>query len=449
LRLLSELVDVLRYSPSPIHSPGQPIDAAEFAAALDSLARFETRPFVAVATSGGPDSLALTILADRWARARGGEIRAVSVDHRLRPESGAELRLLGAWLRQRGIRHEILVWTGVKPTTGIEEAARTARYALLAAWCRAQGCLHLLLAHHREDQIETYLMRRRADSGPLGLAGMSAIRELAPCRLLRPLLGFPKARLAALLEAERQPWVADPSNRNPAFERARLRAQSRSAAEEERLSAEIRAHGRARRVRENERDRLLAGAVALHPAGFAVLDPALLMAVPEAAEGALAALVMTIGGGYYPPRRARLAHLREVLAAGGARGHTLGGCRFVRRRGHILVLRELARAAEPVRLVPGASLLWDRRFLVGLPETAAGPVVISYLGAAGVVELGRRSGRPRPPLPRLVLPVLPAARDEGGLACVPDLGYRRAEAAKPMFLFRPANPLSTAGFTVV
>src|SRR5579884_899348 len=307
---------------SPGGSPGRPIDDDEFAAALDGLARFEARPFVAVATSGGPDSLALTILADRWARMRGGEIRALSVDHRLRPESATELRLLGAWLRRRGIRHEILVWTGGKPTTGVEEAARAARYALLAAWCRAQGCLHLLLAHHREDQIETYLIRRRANSGPLGLAGMSAIRELAPCRLLRPLLGFPRARLSALLAAERQPAIADPSNRDPAFARARLRADPRSAAEDECLSAEIRAHGGMRRVREDARDRLLAGAVALHPAGFAMLDAELLSAAPETVEAALAALVMTIGGGRYPPRRARVARLGEALAAGAARGRS-------------------------------------------------------------------------------------------------------------------------------
>ena len=81
----------------------------------------------------------------------------------------------------------------------------------------------MLTAHHREDQIETHLIRRRAGSGPDGLAGMSAIRELADCRLLRPLLGVAKDRLVALLEAERQPFITDPSNLDPAFERSRLR----------------------------------------------------------------------------------------------------------------------------------------------------------------------------------------------------------------------------------
>jgi tRNA(Ile)-lysidine synthase len=435
-----------------VAEPTRPVDDAAFAAALDGLARFEAHPFVAVATSGGADSLALTILADRWARARGGAVCALSVDHRLRPESGAELRRLAGWLRTRGIRHEILVWAGAKPATGIEEAARAARYDLLTAWCRAQGCLHLFLAHHREDQIETHLIRRRAGSGPDGLAGMSAIRELDGVRLVRPLLGFPKARLVALLNAERQPWIADPSNRDPAFERARLRARAQPAEESERLLAEIRALGEARRVREQARARLLAETIALHPAGFAVLDRSLFAAPTELAEGALAALAMTIGGSSYPPRRARVARLRAVLAGEG--GHTLGGCRFVPWRGHVLVLREGARAAAPLRLMPGTSRVWDRRFAVALPAGAAGPVVISPLDAGGVAELDRRIGRSRPgkgraPLPRLVYPVLPAARDEAGLLCVPHLGYRRAGTPVPAFLFRPANPLTRAGFTVV
>lgn len=435
--------------------PIRPVDDAEFAAALAGLARFEARPLVAVATSGGPDSLALTILADRWVRRRAGALCALSVDHRLRPESGAELRRLAEWLKARSIRHDILLWAGARPASGIEEAARTARYDLLTGWCRAQGILHLFLAHHREDQIETHLIRRRAGSGPDGLAGMPAIRELDGVRLVRPLLGFPKARLQALLAAEGQPWIADPSNRDPAFERARLRARPPSAAEEARLLAEIRALGEARRGREGERDRLLAERVALHPAGFAVLDRGLFAAPAGLAEAALAALVLTIGGGRYPPRRAGVARLRAMLAGEDGRGGTLGGCRFVPWRGRVLVLREGARVAAPLTLAPGTGGVWDRRFAVALPADAAGPVMISPLGSEGVAELNRRIGRLRlakdeaPPLPRLLFPVLPAARDAQGLLCVPHLGSRRAGAAAPAVLFRPANPLTRAGFTVV
>jgi len=431
----------------------KPLDPAEFAASLAALARFEARPCLAVAVSGGPDSLALAILADHWARERGGRICALTVDHGLRPESGAEIRLLHGWLAARSIRHEVIAWSADKPATGVQEAARVARYALLAEWCREHGCLHLLTAHHREDQIETHLIRGNAGSSTYGLAGMSAIRELADCRILRPLLDVAKARFVALLDAESQPYVIDPSNRDPAFERSRLRATGAvpAGADFAALLGGIRKLGHERAAHERKSDRLLAEKVVLHPAGFAVLDPDLTRASSDIAERALQVLLAAIGGKPYPARRERLARLRGILAEGGRRGHTLGGCRFVHWRRRFLVLRELAGGAGPVRLTPGMRLLWDRRFGVALPVTAPGAVTVGYLGHSGVVALNRQQPeQPRGGLPRLLYPILPAVWDAEGIAAVPHLGYRRRrDAAVPEFSFRPVHPLTRAGFTVV
>src|SRR5947208_13396457 len=163
-----------------------PLTLGELGAALAAIGGFDARPFIAVAVSGGPDSLALTILADRWVRERAGQLAALTVDHGLRPEGAEEAQTVGRWMATRGIKHHVLAWSGPKPATGIQEAARAARYGLLAEWCRAEGCLHLLTAHHREDQAETYLIRRRAGSGIDGLAGMSALREMVGIRLVRP-----------------------------------------------------------------------------------------------------------------------------------------------------------------------------------------------------------------------------------------------------------------------
>ena len=431
-----------------------PLSLGELADALDRIGGFEARPLIAVAVSGGPDSMALAILADRWARRRGGQAWALTVDHRLRPESAAEARMVSDWLAARAIAHEVLVWAAEKPASGIQEAARAARYRLLAGWCRARGCLHLLTAHHREDQAETHLIRRRAGSGSDGLAGMSTVRELPGLRLVRPLLHVPKARLAALLAAERQPFLSDPSNQNPAFERSRLR-QDRDAlggAGLDRLSAELRDLGRQRIAREHALDALLACAVRLHPAGFAVLDPtAIDRAEVELAERLLGRVARCIGGAPYPLRRARIARLHAELADRPDRARTLGGCRFVPWRGQLLVLRELAVAALPVRIEPGAHVTWDRRFAIELPPAAPGAVTLGYLGQAGAI--GRASclaTAVRGDLPRLVHSVLPAIWDEAGLVAVPHLGYRRAgEADLPTLAFRPVNPLSDAGFTVV
>ena len=421
----------------------------EFAAALAAIGGFEPRPLIAVAVSGGPDSMALALLADRWARERGGSVLALTVDHRLRPESADEAAAVGRWLAVRGIPHTVLAWDGDKPVTGIQEAARAARYALLAEKCTAAGCLHLLTAHQREDQAETYLIRRRAGSAVDGLAGIAAVREIAGLRLVRPLLGVPRARLVALLDAEQQPYLDDPSNRNPAFERVRLRATLDPAAVDAAIG-EATTHAALRTKRENALAILLASAVSVHPAGFAIIEPGPIIAAGELGERALGRIASTIGRAVYPLRRERLARLRQALAMTPARARTLGGCRFVPWRGRVLVLREIARAAPALRLGPGITALWDRRFRVALPANAAAPLTLSYLGTEGVTALGRQNVADDNPLPRLAYPALPALRDERGLAAVPHLGYWRSDAAALTTLaFFPPIPLCGAGFTVV
>jgi tRNA(Ile)-lysidine synthase len=439
----------------------RPLTLSEFSAALAGLAHFETAPFLALAVSGGADSLALAILADRWARERGGQTCALTVDHQLRPESGAESRLVGEWLSARGIRHEVLAWSGAKPGTGIQEAARIARYRLLAGWCRAHGYLHLLTAHHREDQIETHLIRRRAQSGPDGLAGMSAIRELRDCRLLRPLLGVSKLQLLAFLESENQRFITDPSNLDPAFERSRFRTGGDAMPQGPDLLDLLDAiltFGSERVARQREANATFARFVSVHPAGFAVLDPALARIVAQdLAEVVLSALASTIGGGAYPARRQRVARLRVALGQCGPRGHTLGGCRFVRWRKRVLVMRELARAALPIQLEPGASTFFDGRYEVSLPPAGDHALTVGYLGSAKVPDLDgltlnlkRACLLKRSCLPGLLLPVLPAAWDDDGIAVIPHLGYRRERLPLfPRFVFRPPNPLTRADFAVV
>ena len=197
--------------------------AAEFAGLIEALGPFEQRPRVAVAVSGGPDRLCLCLLAAGWAAARGGVVSALIVDHGLRPEAAAEARQVAAWLRARRIDHHVLRWADVKPATGIQAAAREARYRLLSDWCRAVAILHLLLGHHLDDQAETVALRQARQSGAAGLAGMAAVREVAGLRLLRPFLRVPKARLLATLKTLDQPWLEDPSNLAPSFARGRLR----------------------------------------------------------------------------------------------------------------------------------------------------------------------------------------------------------------------------------
>ncbi len=182
-------------------------------------------PVLILAISGGPDSTALLLLAARWraARKRGPALVAVTVDHGLRPESKREANAVKTLARSLGVAHRTLRWAGRKPKTGLQQAARAARYKLLAAAARQAGCRHVLTAHTLDDQAETVLIRLARGSGVSGLGAMARSSETEGIALIRPLLDIPKARLIATVKAAGVPFADDPSNRDPRFTRARLR----------------------------------------------------------------------------------------------------------------------------------------------------------------------------------------------------------------------------------
>lgn len=189
---------------------------------------------VLIAVSGGPDSIALLWLTARWMRNRklGPTLIAVTVDHRLRKESKREATLVSKFARKLKIPHRILVWSGKKPNTSIQEIARDARYQLLIDFAREIDATAIVTAHTRDDQAETILHRIARGSGLSGLAGIRAKTERDGIALLRPLLGVAKARLIATLREARVPFADDPSNRDSRFLRPRLRQLAPKLAEE-------------------------------------------------------------------------------------------------------------------------------------------------------------------------------------------------------------------------
>src|SRR5262249_50088507 len=163
---------------------------------------------------------------------RGPGLTAVTVDHGLRRESAREARAVKQLAKRLGVPHRTLRWTGTKPETGLQEAARAARYRLLAAAARRARANHILTAHTLDDQAETVLIRMAKGSGMTGLCAMSRETPLGGLVLVRPLLHIPKSRLIATLEANGLPFADDPSNRDPRFLRARLRRLMPQLAEE-------------------------------------------------------------------------------------------------------------------------------------------------------------------------------------------------------------------------
>ncbi|WP_417515697.1 tRNA lysidine(34) synthetase TilS [Minwuia sp.] len=179
---------------------------------------------MALALSGGPDSTALLHLLLDWARAQDRTVTALIVDHGLRAGSDAEAHQVAASARAAGAAASVLRWPGPKPATGIQAAARAARYALMLDWCRETGVGALFLGHHLDDQAVTVLMRLKAGSGIDGLGAMRTNSQRDGIRLIRPLLEVRKAELTGWLDARAIAYVSDPTNRSPDHERNRLNA---------------------------------------------------------------------------------------------------------------------------------------------------------------------------------------------------------------------------------
>lgn len=447
----------------PLTAQAGAVIAAEFAALMRAFEPFEPKPHVAVAVSGGADSMALAVLLHRWVRARGGMVSVLTVDHGLRRAATVEAAEAGRTLRELGVSHRILRWRGDKPTANVQAMARTARYALMSDWCARRGILHLALGHQLEDQAETFLLRLGRGSGLEGLAAMAAVTETPALRLLRPLLGMPRARLEATLRRRGLAWIEDPSNQDQAYARVRLRGLLPALAAEglspARLAATATRLGRARAALEHSTAQVLARAATVHPAGFVWLDPAPLAAAdPEVGLRALARTAMLVGGLAYPPRLERLERLYGRLvargrAAGLDRGATLGGCRFIPRRGRILVVREPARVAEqPVRA--GEKLQWDHRFAVRVHRNARarrGSLSVGALGTAGWVEVRAAEPAFATAIPGPAKQGLPALRDGLGVVSVPHLGYEWSKQRRLTMMagsFSPRISLTTATFTV-
>ena len=439
------------------------LGADEFAARMERLGPFEPHPTLAVAVSGGADSLSLALLADRWARDQGGRILALIVDHALRDASAAEAALTADRLAACGIAHRTFTLTDLPPGSGLAERARQARYRTLTEACAAAGIVHLLLGHHLADQAETLLIRALGGSTASGLAAMAPRLETSQLRLLRPLLDVPPGQLRAYLGAAGIGWVEDPSNRkmDALLPRLRtLRADREGVGSATfALAAAAAAHAAARGAREREAAIAMARTITVRPEGFAVLphEP-----IPP---DVFAALVRTISGAAYPADTAGIAAL-----AGAPRPATLAGIRLIEANWaadgrvavpSLLMLREEAAIAADVAAVPGA--IWDGRYRVRAAPAALGSLPEGLvLGKLGDAAARFRRGSN---LPSAVLRTLPAlwhrpeigagvsqtgenAENREKLVAVPHLGYGDGQVSASIeVVFAPPRPAAPASFT--
>ncbi len=317
-----------------------------------------------IAASGGPDSTALLVLAARWAKRlkTPPRILAVTIDHGLRPEAAAEAAAVKRLARRLGVPHRTVTWRGAKPKTGLQEAARLARYRLLMEAAAQVRYSHVLTAHTLDDQAETVLFRLARGSGLTGLAGMAAaslipMAENGETFIVRPLLPVPKARLVATLRSADIGYSEDPSNHDPRFTRARLRSLMPALAREG-LTAHglARLAGRMRRADAAIEFAVRAARAALVPSawprrGPVVFDADRFRALPAEVGLRLLGRAIAHTGDEGPVELGKLEILYEAVRREPQMRRTLAGAVVTARGRQISVERAAPRRSTAIRQV--------------------------------------------------------------------------------------------------
>lgn len=412
-------------------------------------------PRVAVAVSGGPDSIALTHLLHQWLTKRGGTLFAITIDHQLRDESAREAAQVAQWCQAKHIAHTTLKWEKEKaPTSALHQHARNARYGLLMDACRAQNITHLFLGHHADDQAETVLMRFLKGSGVDGLAAMPSTRVQDGITLVRPLLPVQKHMLEATCAANGWAFVRDPSNDSAAYLRGRLRALAEPLAAEGVTTASLydmaRSAGMARAVLEARANEWLQQHAVIHPLGYIHIDfNAWKNSGDEMMRRALIRTLLCMSGDDYAPKSASIEYLMHNLLTKEAAHQTLCGCHINVQFGLIKFYREHAALPKAMRFEDG--MLWDNRFKIVVNSAKLSAlldknVTIAALGEASRDQLEKMGYKQVAECAALHRMTLPAIYVDNQLHSLPDFTADGNSQALAKAIFLPKRLLLSESF---
>lgn len=424
----------------------------EFSSLMKNLGPFEKKPEMAVAVSGGADSMALTVLADRWAKTLGGKVIALTVNHGIRKEAELEAKKVKQWLSAKNIKHHTLTYKGKKPESNIQEHARNIRYNLLTNWCKKHNIIHLLVAHHMEDQAETFLLRLHRGSGVDGLSAMASVVQKNGVRVLRPLLPVSRKKLRSYLQDIKQEWIEDPTNQNMRFARNNIRMMMNLEESENniltsRLIETASNMAKARMALEKETAKHMVDCVTLHEGGFCIVNHSdFIKSDEEIGLRILAATLTAVSGNTTPPRFENIINLYQAIINDRLNGRTLWGCKIFKKNEQIFIYRELSAIQAPLH-ISSSDMLWDNRFYI---KTTLKNLKIGALGQEGVRKLTKEyKSLEINNLPKQILYTLPALTDRlENILSVPHIGFYSPDDIrnKVFCSFEPAKPLAGLPF---
>lgn len=295
--------------------------------------------------SGGADSSVLALLGKEWADKKNAKLVALIVDHGLRSDSSTEATHVSDVFTKRGIHCQILKWQGKKPKSNVQEVARTERYRLLIDYCHKNKIKHLLVAHNKNDQAETVLLRILRGTGIDGLAAMKQVDARDGVQIIRPLLTLDRKQIERELKSRKVEWVNDPSNANEIFDRIKIRKLINSQSNPEqwvsRLDLLARNASRTREFIEQEVEKAGKRVCKYHKLNYLTIDfdkfkklhIELQLRILKNALVKVSIVLTSI----------RLESLEELLTSlPTLKGKTLHGCEIIKKGPQIIIFRELA-----------------------------------------------------------------------------------------------------------
>ncbi|AVP87302.1 Putative tRNA(Ile)-lysidine synthetase [Candidatus Phycorickettsia trachydisci] len=324
---------------------------------------FEKQTKIAVALSGGIDSMALTILTAKWLGEFGGNLVALTVNHNLQKTSAKDAKKVGDICAQIRIKHEILEWKHGEITSNVQSQAREARYKILTDYCKQNDILHLFVAHHLEDKVENFFIKLSRSSGIFGLIE-SKVMFLNNVRICRPLFNFTKKECQDVLESSNTPHIQDITNFQNKYFRNQIRFNLENFGDnfQERAAESISHLESTASLIQSEVVKSFCESVTIHKAGYAIIQDKFRNYKTEIQIHILAYLLTIISGESKPPRAIQIKQVIDDFVFQTNQTHTLNKCIIIPHLKSLVIFKEWCSIISgDLKLYNG--LFWDNRFI--------------------------------------------------------------------------------------
>ena len=332
---------------------------------------FETNPSIAISFSCGSDSLALLILMNNWIKKHKGLLTLIYFDHKLRKESYLESKYTKEISKKLGIDYKILMWKEKKPNTSIMQKAREIRYKKIINFCKQNNIMTVMTAHHLDDSLETYYMKKKRNAHTPNLSGIPFKNTQDQVQILRPFINYRKSRLIQTCQINKYKWFEDPSNQNENYERVKVRKVIASLSKDKRLKlySEFKVNSDENKFFEIQLANFFVENLEFNEFGkFTINKKKFKIQNKSFQIEVLKRLLVTCSGSIYSPRSRSIKFFLDNFFKLENVKFTIHSCIIKSTSDKIFIFREYAKTKNfnPKKLIikKQESLIWDNRFLI-------------------------------------------------------------------------------------